>query len=194
MPRELDTVAMKKLTNLFNFYACWPDPRTGICYSNAVKSYSAVHSSITYVFICPQLHAAISQSEDVESLGLGQGSSLVNSLKQRVVSLASNCGVLSTVQMAAQATLQSGWSILLPTAEERARALSTLLANGGKRALLRDFSLMRTVLLEWHQNNGKASLRKERAGVMLPQPYVPSEIQRLKSVGQFSLCVSFSFR
>ena len=78
-----------------------------------------------------QLHAAISQSEDVECLGLGQGSGLVNSLKQRVVSLASNSGVISTIQMAAQATLQSGWSILLPTAEERARALSTLLANGG---------------------------------------------------------------
>ena len=82
-----------------------------------------------WVFL--QLHAAISQSEDVECLGLGQGSGLVNSLKQRVVSLASNSGVISTVQMAAQATLQSGWSILLPTAEERARALSTLLANGG---------------------------------------------------------------
>lgn len=83
-----------------------------------------------HVFI-PQLHAAISQSEEVDSLGLGPGCPLVSSLKQRVVSLASNSGVISTVQMAAQATLQSGWSILLPTAEERARALSTLLANGG---------------------------------------------------------------
>ncbi|KAK7486952.1 hypothetical protein BaRGS_00021768, partial [Batillaria attramentaria] len=80
-----------------------------------------------------QLHAAISQSEDSESLGLGQGSPLVNSLKHRVVSLASNSGVISTVQMAAQATLQSGWSILLPTAEERARALSSLLSNGGHK-------------------------------------------------------------
>ncbi|KAK7097783.1 E3 ubiquitin-protein ligase HERC2-like isoform X3 [Littorina saxatilis] len=79
-----------------------------------------------------QLHAAISQSEEVDSLGLGPGCPLVSSLKQRVVSLASNSGVISTVQMAAQATLQSGWSILLPTAEERARALSTLLANGGR--------------------------------------------------------------
>ncbi|KAL8607282.1 hypothetical protein ACOMHN_047613 [Nucella lapillus] len=80
-----------------------------------------------------QLHAAISQCEDVDGLGLGAGCVLVNSLKQRVVSLASNCGVIGTVQTAAQATLQSGWSILLPTAEERARALSTLLANGGGR-------------------------------------------------------------
>ena len=78
-----------------------------------------------------QLHAAISQNENLELLGLGTGSSLVNSLKQRVVSLASNSGVISTVQMAAQNTLQNGWSILLPTAEERARALSSLLSTGG---------------------------------------------------------------
>lgn len=68
----------------------------------------------------------------MDVLGLGQGSLLANSLKHRVVSLASNSGVISTVQMAAQATLQSGWSILLPTAEERARALSTLLSGGGE--------------------------------------------------------------
>ncbi len=40
--------------------------------------------------------------------------------------------------MAAQATLQSGWSILLPTAEERARALSSLLATGSKCVPLRE--------------------------------------------------------
>ncbi|XP_070553640.1 E3 ubiquitin-protein ligase HERC2-like isoform X2 [Ptychodera flava] len=74
-----------------------------------------------------QLHAAIIQNENSEDLGLGLGGSLLSSLKQRVVELASNAGVLSTVQSAAQATLQSGWSILLPTAEERARALSSLL-------------------------------------------------------------------
>jgi len=38
-------------------------------------------------------------------------------------------GVLETVQKSAQACLQAGWSILLPTAEERARALSTLIGN-----------------------------------------------------------------
>lgn len=78
-----------------------------------------------------QLHAAISQCEDPESLGLGQGSPLADSLKQKVVSLARNSGVINTVQLAAQAALQSGWSMLLPTAEERARALSLLLSNGG---------------------------------------------------------------
>ena len=40
-------------------------------------------------------------------------------------------GVINTVQLAAQNALQSGWSILLPTAEERARTLSTLLSNEG---------------------------------------------------------------
>lgn len=69
-------------------------------------------------------------------LGLGLGSVLLNSLKQTVVALASSAGVLGTVQAAAQAVLQSGWSVLLPTAEERARALSALLpcAGGGAGA------------------------------------------------------------
>lgn len=68
---------------------------------------------------------------DPECLGLGLGSILLNSLKQTVVTLASNAGVLNTVQSAAQAVLQSGWSVLLPTAEERARALSALLPSAG---------------------------------------------------------------
>ncbi|XP_041128227.1 E3 ubiquitin-protein ligase HERC2-like isoform X2 [Polyodon spathula] len=76
-----------------------------------------------------QLHAAISNQVDPEVLGFGLGSVLLNSLKQTVVTLASNAGVLGTVQSAAQAVLQSGWSVLLPTAEERARALSALLPN-----------------------------------------------------------------
>lgn len=69
---------------------------------------------------------------DPEELGLGLGSVLLNNLKQTVVVLASNAGVLNTVQAAAQAVLQSGWSVLLPTAEERARALSSLLPNAGE--------------------------------------------------------------
>lgn len=79
----------------------------------------------------PQLHSAISNQVDPEELGLGPGGALLASLKQAVVTLASNAGVLCTVQTAAQAVLQSGWSVLLPTAEERARALSSLLPNSG---------------------------------------------------------------
>lgn len=87
---------------------------------------------IIIVFNLFQLHAAISNQVDPEELGLGLGSGLLNNLKQTVVTLASNAGVLNTVQAAAQAVLQSGWSVLLPTAEERARALSSLLPNAGQ--------------------------------------------------------------
>lgn len=56
---------------------------------------------------------------------------MLSGLRQRVVELASNAGVVATVQAAAQSVLLTGWSILLPTAEERARALSSLLPNSG---------------------------------------------------------------
>ncbi|XP_040349847.1 E3 ubiquitin-protein ligase HERC2 [Herpailurus yagouaroundi] len=96
--------------------ADWPPPQEKECMAVA-----------TLNLLRLQLHAAISHQVDPEFLGLGLGSVLLNSLKQTVVSLASSAGVLSTVQAAAQAVLQSGWSVLLPTAEERARALSALL-------------------------------------------------------------------
>uniref|UniRef100_A0A8I5NTH4 E3 ubiquitin-protein ligase HERC2 n=3 Tax=Papio anubis TaxID=9555 RepID=A0A8I5NTH4_PAPAN len=96
--------------------ADWPPPQEKECVAVA-----------TLNLLRLQLHAAISHQVDPEFLGLGLGSVLLNSLKQTVVTLASSAGVLSTVQSAAQSVLQSGWSVLLPTAEERARALSALL-------------------------------------------------------------------
>ncbi|XP_071532835.1 E3 ubiquitin-protein ligase HERC2 isoform X2 [Panulirus ornatus] len=78
-----------------------------------------------------QLHSSVQNHTEVDSVGLHVGSSLLGSLKQRVVNLASSSGVLPTIQAAAQATLQTGWSILLPTAEERAKALSSLLPSTG---------------------------------------------------------------
>ncbi|XP_048453850.1 E3 ubiquitin-protein ligase HERC2 [Rhincodon typus] len=96
----------------------WPPPQEKECMAVA-----------TLNLLRLQLHAAISHQVDPECLGLGIGSVLLNSLKQTVVTLASNAGVLNTVQSSAQAVLQSGWSVLLPTAEERARALSALLPN-----------------------------------------------------------------
>ncbi|XP_031814951.1 E3 ubiquitin-protein ligase HERC2 isoform X4 [Sarcophilus harrisii] len=96
----------------------WPPPQEKECMAVA-----------TLNLLRLQLHAAISHQVDPECLGLGLGSVLLNSLKQTVVTLASNAGVLNTVQSAAQAVLQSGWSVLLPTAEERARALSALLPS-----------------------------------------------------------------
>lgn len=63
----------------------------------------------------------------MDGLGLTAGSPLVGSLKQLVVTLATNSGVVSSVQIAAQSCLNSGWLVLLPTAEERAKTLSELL-------------------------------------------------------------------
>ena len=62
-------------------------------------------------------------------LGLGIGSKLLQSLRQQVVMLAISKGVLTTVKDAAKETLNSGWSLLLPTTEERAKTLSELLAE-----------------------------------------------------------------
>ncbi|UYV60264.1 HERC2 [Cordylochernes scorpioides] len=77
-----------------------------------------------------QMYAALSNGVGPEQLGLGPGSRLLAGLKQRVVELASS-GTAGAMQAAAQATLQTGWSLLLPTADERARALSSLLPSAG---------------------------------------------------------------
>ena len=74
---------------------------------------------------------AITHGVALSELGLSAGSRLLTSLRGRVVELASGSGVLGTVQAAAQATLKVGWSALLPTAEERAKTLSTLLPHAG---------------------------------------------------------------
>ena len=66
---------------------------------------------------------------DAEQLGLGVGSKLLQSFKQQVVALASGKGVLKTVQSAAQGALTSGWMLLLPTPEEKARSLADLLVE-----------------------------------------------------------------
>lgn len=79
-----------------------------------------------------QLYCAICNKIDPATIGLETGTKLLVSLKQRVVDLASSSGILSFVQEAAQAALQNSWIILLPTADERARALSSLLPNAGK--------------------------------------------------------------
>ena len=74
------------------------------------------------------------QAADVDSLGLSTNSSLVTSIRQCVVTLASDSGVVSSVQRLAQSLLSNCWSILLPTVDERVTALSALLpliANTG---------------------------------------------------------------
>ena len=74
-----------------------------------------------------QLLAVRQHGVPLEGLGLGPASPLLSSLKKKVVELASSPGVLDTIQAAAQRVLEAAWMILLPTADERARALSALL-------------------------------------------------------------------
>ncbi|XP_054929802.1 E3 ubiquitin-protein ligase HERC2 isoform X6 [Dermacentor andersoni] len=76
-----------------------------------------------------QIQAALTNRVGADRLGLVPESRLLSSLKQRVVTLASGANILPTVQRAAQQALQAGWSFLLPTADERARALSLLLLS-----------------------------------------------------------------
>ena len=96
------------------------------------------HISQFYRLTCPsivslrrQLHVAIAHSVPLSELGLSAGARLLSSLRCRVVELASGSGVLPSVQAAAQGALKVGWSALLPTAEERAKTLSTLLPHAG---------------------------------------------------------------
>lgn len=74
-----------------------------------------------------QIFSILSHNPDLDSLGVAPGQKLLLDLKQKVVSLASQPGVQTSIQSAAQSVLQVGWSLLLPTADERARALSALL-------------------------------------------------------------------
>lgn len=78
-----------------------------------------------------QLHSIICNNIDPKVIGIGVNSKLLNSLKTQVVYLASAANILPTVQNSAQVALQTGWSILLPTANGRARTLSSLLLNTG---------------------------------------------------------------
>lgn len=75
-----------------------------------------------------QFHAMIIHDIDTKNVGLCS-TPLLSTLKQRCVNLASSSGVLATIQEAAQAVLQTGWSILLPTANERAKTLSGFLPS-----------------------------------------------------------------
>lgn len=76
-----------------------------------------------------KLDAMIHHNVDPRSVSLQPGSPLLTQLRQQVMALASRNGVIASIQTAAQATLQVGWSILLPTPDERAKTLSALLSN-----------------------------------------------------------------
>ncbi|CAH0390181.1 unnamed protein product [Bemisia tabaci] len=76
-----------------------------------------------------QLHSVLSNHVSLQSVGLDSGSKLLLSLRSLIVDLASCPNVLPTIQRAAQAVLQAGWQILLPTSNERALTLSSLLPS-----------------------------------------------------------------
>lgn len=76
-----------------------------------------------------QLYAMLSNGIAPKSIGLAEGSRLLMSLKSRVLQLAGGSNILKTIQDAAQKTLQIGWSILLPSATERAQTLTSLLPS-----------------------------------------------------------------
>lgn len=80
-----------------------------------------------------QLHSIICNNIDPKFIGIGPNSKLLTSLKSQVVYLASAVNILPTVQHAAQVALHTGWSVLLPTANGRARTLSSLLLNTGMK-------------------------------------------------------------
>ncbi|XP_020805471.1 probable E3 ubiquitin-protein ligase HERC2 [Drosophila serrata] len=76
-----------------------------------------------------QLLALIANGVEPRQVGLASGSRLLSSLKTRVLGLAGGSQVLRTIQVAAQQALQDGWSVLLPTAAERAQTLTSLLPS-----------------------------------------------------------------
>lgn len=76
-----------------------------------------------------QFYSLISNGISPKSIGLAEGSRLLMSLKSRVLQLAGGSNILKTIQDSAQRALQIGWSILLPSATERAQTLTSLLPS-----------------------------------------------------------------
>lgn len=76
-----------------------------------------------------QFYSLISNGIAPKTIGLAEGSRLLVNLKTRVLQLAGGSNILKTIQDAAQRALQIGWSILLPSATERAQTLTSLLPS-----------------------------------------------------------------
>lgn len=109
--KECITVATLNLLHLqVNYYCFWK-----IC--------------LQLIVFDSQLYSVISNNFNVKSVGLSPVSKLLNSIKSKIVHLASSPAIVPTIQQAAQAALQAGWSVLLPTASERAETLTSLLSN-----------------------------------------------------------------
>lgn len=76
-----------------------------------------------------QFHALIANNISTNTIGLSEGNRLLTSLKTRILQLAGGSNILKTIQESAQRALQIGWSILLPSASERAQTLTSLLPS-----------------------------------------------------------------
>lgn len=76
-----------------------------------------------------QFHALLANNISPKAIGLAENSRLLTSLKTRILQLAGGSNVLKTIQESAQRALQFGWSILLPSASERAKTLTQLLPS-----------------------------------------------------------------
>ncbi|KAK9875129.1 hypothetical protein WA026_005922 [Henosepilachna vigintioctopunctata] len=96
------------------------------CHSPQVKECIAV-SVLNLLHL--QLHSIISNNFNARTVNLVAGSKLLTNIKSQVVYLASGANIPLTIQKAAQDALQAGWSILLPTANGRAKTLSSLLLH-----------------------------------------------------------------
>jgi len=88
-------------------------------------------------------------AESLRSLSLSADCGLLTSIRQCVVKLASDTGVVASVQCLAQSLLSNCWPILLPTTEERITALSALLpliAHTGSLVIILIVNIIITLL------------------------------------------------
>lgn len=76
--------------------------------------------------------AAVNHDMSPKVTGLSAGSALTLSIQRRVIALATTPSVTATIQRAAQRVLQTGWTVLLPSVEERTRTLLSLLPSAGE--------------------------------------------------------------
>ncbi|CAL1297267.1 unnamed protein product [Larinioides sclopetarius] len=119
---DVRPVTFQLLDELLKFIFDGPDG--GFVISSSLEKECIAVSCLNLLKL--QLSAAINNKLENSSVG---DIDLLQSLKQQVIDLAVTPGVASAVQAAAQSVLRVGWVILLPTADERAKALSLLLSG-----------------------------------------------------------------
>lgn len=107
--------------------------KSGTITANEIRPPPSQEMECIYVaalnLLCLQLYAMHMNGTDARAVGLSEGSPLLSSLKTRIIALSGTTNVLKTIQDAAQWTLKIGWSILLPSATERAQTLTALLQS-----------------------------------------------------------------